>query len=163
VFWYLHSLSFFCVDLLNCATASLYDNARSRVYCNKARDVIEWHNSPINTSMQLHPEEWDVSGVSPFNLFCKLHRDDNGRGLGVVIPGYYCCYYYYFSSSRPPDIKEFVHRDPECGALQCLCERWVLPLLFLLCLCIYINIFIYIYFFLFLIHLFINIYIYKLK
>ena len=30
-------------------------------------------------------------------------------------------------SPHPPDIKAFVHRDPECGALQCLCERWVDP------------------------------------
>lgn len=30
--------------------------------------------------------------------------------------------FHFFSLSHPPDIKAIVHRDPECGALQCLSE-----------------------------------------
>lgn len=126
--------------------ASLYDNAGSPRFLIELKNVIVLHNFPIKTDKaavypSCTPRRWysalSFSRQAPIMsetffrccaLICFLNLTE------LITARTWCIYSGPSSSnvpisffSHPPDIKAIVHRDPECGALHYLCERWVDP------------------------------------
>lgn len=122
--------------------ASLYDNAGSRRFLIELRNIIVLHNFPIkaNTAAVSPRRRYSAPCFSRqatirsetflrcCTLICFLNLTE------LITPRTWWIYFWPSDDnvpisffSHPPDIKAIVHRDTECGALQCLCEWWVDP------------------------------------
>lgn len=123
--------------------ASLYDNAGSRRFLIDLRNVIVLHNFPIKANTAAVSPRHGCSALS-FSRQATIRSETFLRCCTLIcflnltepITARTWCIYFWpasnnvpisFFFSHPPDIKAIMHRDPECGALQCLCEWWVDP------------------------------------